>query len=296
MSFIEEQQLWQKRVDAKLEDNINQLDDHAKPLKEAMAYALLNGGKRMRPFLVYAVGEMLGVEEAELDIPAQAVECIHAYSLVHDDLPAMDDDDLRRGKPTCHIAFDEATAILAGDALQTLAFDIIANGDIASNSDRKKVHLVRLLSDASGYGGMCGGQAIDLDSTGKSISLEELERLHNKKTGALLKVSVAMACALSENLSDEDKQTLYKFADLIGLAFQVRDDILDVIGDSDTLGKPQGSDIALAKNTYPALMGLGDAQAFLKDLHQQALQALAALPYNTQVLASFADFNVQRNH
>lgn len=296
MSFQQKKNNWLKRVDALLDDQINQLDQDAVSLKQAMQYALLNGGKRMRPFLVYAVGEMLGVKESDLDIPAQAIECIHAYSLVHDDLPAMDDDDLRRGKPTCHIAFDEATAILAGDALQTLAFSILADGQMTAGAEIKKVKLVSLLAIAAGYSGMCGGQAIDLGATGRQITLAELEQLHNKKTGALIKVSVKMACELAADLPETDRQNLNLFADKVGLAFQVQDDILDVIGDSDTLGKPQGSDVALQKSTYPALMGLAGAQDFLQNLHQQALQALAALPYNTQVLESFTDFNMQRNH
>lgn len=296
MSFQNRQKYWQDRVNLLLNSQFEKLDNHSQGLKEAMNYALLNGGKRMRPFLVYATGELLGVPETDLDAPAQAIECIHSYSLVHDDLPAMDDDELRRGKPTCHIAFDEATAILAGDALQTMAFDILAQSTLSSGAEYKHIELVKILAQASGYSGMCGGQAMDLSATGKQITQSELQLLHSKKTGALIKASVDMACCLAENLPLEHREALSIFALRIGLAFQVQDDILDVIGDSDTLGKPQGSDMELQKSTYPALLGLEGAKAFLDELHKQALQALSSLPYNTQVLESFADFNVRRNH
>lgn len=296
MSFQDQQKHWQDRVNDLLNSQLNALDNHAPRLKEAMHYALLNGGKRMRPFLVYATGNMLGIPDTDLDAPAQAIECIHSYSLVHDDLPAMDDDDLRRGKPTCHIAFDEATAILAGDALQTMAFELLTQARLSGQQQEKKIELVKILAQASGYAGMCGGQAMDLSATGEHIQQTELQQLHSKKTGALIKASVDMACCLGESLAPEHRQALSVFAERIGLAFQVQDDILDIIGDSDTLGKPQGSDEQLQKSTYPALLGLEGAQTFLDKLHKQALQALTALPYNTQVLESFADFNVKRNH
>ena len=275
MTFETQQKRVHQHVDALLQAQISAFGDHAPTLKNAMQYALLMGGKRMRPL---------------------ALECIHAYSLVHDDLPAMDDDDLRRGHPTCHIQFDEANAILAGDALQTLAFEIIANYPLSQFANHQRIELVRILSRASGYSGMCGGQAIDLDSTNKRISQSQLELLHSKKTGALILAAVEMACSLSADITDESKVLLCQYAQTIGLAFQVQDDILDVIGDSETLGKPQGSDQEQNKSTYPALLGIAGAQRYLSELHQEALQALLALPYNTQVLRSFTDFVIHRNY
>lgn len=296
MTFETQQKRVHQHVDALLQAQISTLGDHAPKLKNAMQYALLMGGKRMRPFLVYAVGEALGVEQTDLDAPALALECIHAYSLVHDDLPAMDDDDLRRGHPTCHIQFDEANAILAGDALQTLAFEIIVNYPLSDFAHVQRIELVRILSQASGYDGMCGGQGIDLESTNKLISQAQLEVLHSKKTGALITAAVKMASVLCPSVSDESKALLQQYASTIGLAFQVQDDILDVVGDSQTLGKPQGSDQEQNKSTYPALLGLEGAQGYLAQLHQEALQALDALPYNTLVLKSFTDFVIHRNH
>ncbi|MDU0354831.1 (2E,6E)-farnesyl diphosphate synthase [Paraglaciecola aquimarina] len=283
-----------QRVDSGLSKAIESLPNHADKLKQAMHYALLIGGKRMRPFLVHATGNMLGVASADLDGPANAIEAIHAYSLVHDDLPAMDDDELRRGHPTCHIKFDEATAILAGDALQSLAFDILCHYPLSQ--DHKRIELMRILSQAAGYNGMCGGQAMDLAATDKTIGQSQLESLHNKKTGALLIACVEMAISLAEDVSPKSKQHLLNYAQTIGLAFQVQDDILDVTGDSRTLGKPQGSDQAQNKSTYPAMLGLEQAQTYLDQLHQQALQALRALPYNTQLLVSFTDFVIHRTY
>ncbi len=286
----------QTHINALLDKKISELSDHAPILKSAMSYSLLNGGKRMRPFLVYTVGSMLGVKKSDLDYPALAVEFVHCYSLIHDDLPAMDDDDMRRGKPTCHIKFDEATAILAGDALQTLAFDVLAHADLSTTAAASQLKLLQLLSQASGYSGMCGGQAMDLAATNHNISQQRLQQLHELKTGALIRVSVMMAAALSDNIQDSDWQTLEKYSQALGLAFQVQDDILDVVGESSVLGKPQGSDQAHNKSTYPALLGLQGAKDYLADLHRQALHALDALPYNTELLRLFTDYNVQRNH
>lgn len=296
MTFKAIQQQTHHRVDGLLKAHIAALPDHAPSLKLAMQYALLMGGKRIRPFLVYAVGEMLGVSQTDLDPAAIALEAIHAYSLVHDDLPAMDNDDLRRGHPTCHIQFDEATAILAGDALQTLAFEILCNSSLSPSLEHKRIELIRLLSMAAGYQGMCGGQAMDLAATNKFINQTELETLHNKKTGALLIAAVEMAAELAPNLPSGNRVQLLNYARAIGLAFQVQDDILDVIGESKVLGKPQGSDQDQNKSTYPAMLGIEGATAYLHELHQQALQALVALPYNTRVLQSFTDFIIHRNH
>lgn len=296
MPFTSFQQCVHQRIDQLLAEQIQALPSHADTLKQAMHYALLMGGKRMRPFLLYATGDMLGARQQDLDVPALALEAIHAYSLVHDDLPAMDDDELRRGHPTCHIQFDEASAILAGDALQTLAFEILANAPLSKQAENKRISLIRTLSHAAGYRGMCGGQAMDLAATNKTISQVQLENLHHKKTGALLVAAVDMAADLAPDVAPGIKTKLLDYAQTVGLAFQVQDDILDVIGDSDTLGKPQGSDQENNKSTYPAMLGLKGAQAYLKQLHQQALQALHALPYNTQVLESFTDFIIHRNH
>lgn len=296
MNLTSFQQTSRDRVNSTLMQAINALPEHAPTLKQAMEYALLIGGKRMRPFLMYATGEMLSVSTKDLDGPAAAIEAIHAYSLIHDDLPAMDDDDLRRGHATCHVQFDEATAILAGDALQTLAFEILCEYPLSADLALKRIELVKIASHAAGYNGMCGGQAMDLAATDQLISQQQLEELHSKKTGALLSACVEMAIALATDITAQNKQYLQDFAKTIGLAFQVQDDILDVVGDSAVLGKPQGSDQQQNKSTYPAMLGLEQAQAYLNILHQQALQALRALPYNTQMLVSFTDLVIHRNY
>ncbi len=283
-------------TDQALLDKLASLPDHAPALKQAMRHALLAGGKRMRPLLVHAIAEVLDVDEADRMAISTAVECIHAYSLVHDDLPAMDDDDLRRGQPTCHIAFDEATAILAGDALQTMAFSIIADAPLSDHAHPRRAGLVSMLARASGYLGMCGGQAIDLASTGQTVTAETLTQLHSLKTGALLRVCVEMVTHIRDDLDPAHRSALIRFADAIGLAFQVQDDILDVEGNSDKIGKPAGSDLALGKNTYPALLGIDEAKAELGRLHQRALQALQGLPYNTQLLVAFSELMVKRDH
>lgn len=296
MNLATFQQTSRVRVETTLSTTITALPEHSATLKQAMEYALLMGGKRMRPFLVYATGAMLSVAEEALDGPAAAIEAIHAYSLIHDDLPAMDDDDLRRGHPTCHIQFDEATAILAGDALQTLAFEILCDYPLTEELTAKRIDLVKIISHAAGYSGMCGGQAMDLAATGHRISQQQLEVLHSKKTGALLSACVEMPMALATDIPPHNRQLLMNYATIIGLAFQVQDDILDVVGDSAVLGKPQGSDQEQNKSTYPAMLGLAPAQAYLDDLHQQALQALRALPYNTQMLVAFTDFVIHRTY
>jgi farnesyl diphosphate synthase len=284
----------QNRINQFLQDKLAKLPINDERLLDAMRYGLLIGGKRMRPYLAYITGETLGADLNDIDGIAAALECIHAYSLLHDDLPAMDDDDTRRGKPTCHKAFDEATAILAGDSLQTLAFDIIANHDFSIPVKNKQVTLIQLLVNASGYQGMCGGQALDLSATGKHIPLEELEKLHFLKTGALLQASILMAAECSVQTTVEDKASLKKYAQAIGLAYQVRDDIIDIISTDEELGKPAGSDLAADKSTYPALLGLPGAQDKAENLYQQALQALTTLPYNSDNLAAFATFIINR--
>ena len=287
---------YQNRINDFLANQLSQLTINDARLLEAMRYGLLIGGKRMRPYLAYTTGEALGANLADIDAIAASLECIHAYSLIHDDLPAMDDDDLRRGKPTCHKAFDEATAILAGDSLQSLAFDILANHQFSTNIKNKQIELIRQLVDAAGYQGMCGGQALDLAATNSQVNLEQLETIHSLKTGALLQASVLMPAECAMNITTEQKASLQYFAQLIGLAYQVQDDIIDITSTEEQLGKPSGSDVAANKSTYPALLGLPGAKVKAENLFQQALQALASLPYNTQSLADFATFIVKRNH
>lgn len=282
----------QSRVDAILASHLDALPATAPALKAAMRHGALIGGKRIRPFLVYATGELLGVDKAKLDRLAAAIECIHAYSLIHDDLPAMDDDNLRRGKPTVHIAFDEATAILAGDALQTLAFEIIAEPGSGLKPELQ-VAMIAALARASGYLGMCGGQAIDLASEGKSIDLNSLTELHNLKTGALIRVAVELALIAAE-ANERDRSALLGYAEAIGLAFQVQDDILDITSTTEELGKPQGSDLDANKSTYPKLLGLDGARQTADALVADALSALAKMPYNSQLLADFARYIVER--
>ncbi len=286
----------QARINDYLSKKLQSLPLNDEKLLAAMRYGLLIGGKRMRPYLAYITGSALEAQQSDVDGVAAALECIHAYSLLHDDLPAMDDDDLRRGQPTCHKAFDEATAILAGDSLQTLAFDIIANHEFSAAVAKKRINLLRYLVNASGYQGMCGGQALDLAATDKAISLNELESLHSLKTGALLEASVMMAAECSDKATRADKEQLARYAKLIGLAYQVRDDIIDITSTEEELGKPTGSDLAANKSTYPALLGLQGAQEKAENLYQQALQALATLPYNTQSLSDFATFIVSRKN
>ncbi|WIH22769.1 (2E,6E)-farnesyl diphosphate synthase [Photobacterium damselae] len=265
-------------------------------LLKAMKYGALLGGKRVRPFLTYVTGNMLGVNEENLDTPAAAIECIHAYSLIHDDLPAMDDDELRRGQPTCHIAFDEATAVLAGDALQTLAFEILAEGTLSIDGESQRIKMIKELAQASGAAGMCMGQALDLDGEGKHLGLTQLEQIHKHKTGALIRCAVRLGALAAGEKGLEILPQLNTYAEAIGLAFQVQDDILDVISDTETLGKPQGSDIALDKSTYPALLGLEGAQQKTQQLYQEAVQALEAIPYDTTQLEVFARYLIERKN
>lgn len=264
-------------------------------LVDAMQYAVLLGGKRVRPFLVYAVGNMLGASDADLDAPAAAIECVHAYSLVHDDLPAMDDDALRRGKATCHIAFDEATAILAGDALQAFAFELLSGHEFTQVAAPQQLAMVRTLATASGQRGMCGGQALDLAATDNHIDRKQLESIHRHKTGALIEAAVHLGILASTPPPASTTDALLSWARTIGLAFQVQDDILDEVGETATLGKPQGSDREQHKATYPTLMGMEQARALLTQLHEKALQGLRAIPYNTQLLEEFTDFLITRD-
>jgi farnesyl diphosphate synthase len=264
-------------------------------LLAAMQYSLLSGGKRIRPFLVYAVGQMLGASLHDLDAPAAAIECLHTYSLIHDDLPAMDDDDLRRGRPTCHKAFNEATAILAGDALQALSFELLSSHTYQQVAHSKRLQMVQQLARKAGYSGMCGGQAIDLAHTNKQMTVEALEAMHQLKTGALIECAVQMAWLASPATEPAELEALVRYARALGLAFQVQDDILDIEGDTAILGKPQGSDQQANKATYPALLGLPAAKAKAQLLFAEAKQALTMLPYDTQPLSAFAHYVIARS-
>lgn len=268
---------------------------HLQRLFDAMSYSLLNGGKRVRPLLVYAAAAAISdnADADALDHIACAIEYIHAYSLVHDDLPAMDDDDLRRGNPTCHRQFDEATAILAGDALQTRAFELLAQ--LPRIPAELKIELILALTAASGSRGMVGGQAIDLAAVQKQIDLPHLETMHRLKTGALIRAAVRMG-ALAAGANNTQLDALDRYAAAIGLSFQVQDDILDITSDTATLGKPQGSDIERDKPTYPALLGLGAARQKALDLHGDALNALAAFDARARHLRELSAFIIERRH
>ncbi len=271
--------------------------DHFEPpsLRQAMRYAVLGHGKRIRPRLVYAAGEVLGIRAARLDAPACAVELIHAYSLIHDDLPAMDDDDLRRGKPTTHIAFGEATAILAGDALQALAFEILATDTSIGDDPAVRARLMATLARACGSDGMVGGQALDMASEGKRIGLNELERIHRMKTGELLRACVLLAADTHANVTTTERRALSDFGGHIGLAFQVRDDVLDVEAPTEHLGKTRGADIAHDKATYPALLGLAEAKAHAERLYAAAPDALAPFGDRAGPLRDMARIIVKRD-
>lgn len=260
LSFADQHQWVQDRVNKTLLKQFQRLPVNQSQLVTAMKYGTLLGGKRVRPFLVYAIGDMLNVAVENLDVPAVAVECIHAYSLIHDDLPAMDNDNLRRGQPACHISFGEAHAILAGDALQTFAFDILSRSTMPDVTDTNRLAMIAELATASGVAGMCGGQALDMESEGQQIDIATLESIHHHKTGALIRAAIRMSAFSSASQSYKLLPLLDNYANAIGLLFQVHDDILDVTGDTDTLGKKQGSDEKHQKSTYPSLIGVEQAQ------------------------------------
>jgi geranylgeranyl pyrophosphate synthase len=257
-------------------------------LHRAMRYAALGEGKRIRPLLVYATGDAIGVPAETLDAAAAAVELIHAYSLVHDDLPAMDDDDLRRGRPTTHRAFDEATAILAGDALQVLAFELLANEPMTGVGDTGRIAMIRLLAHASGTAGMAGGQAMDLAATGRRLSPRQIEEMHELKTGALIRASVLIACAASAGMPAAKRDALDRYGRSIGLAFQIVDDLLDVLGDPAVTGKVGGSDALRGKPTYPAVAGVAAARARAAELAGDGVAALAVFGPEAGRLREFA--------
>ncbi len=261
-----------------------------------MRYAITNGGKRVRPVLTYATGTALGVPLERLDVAACSVEMMHAYSLVHDDLPAMDDDDLRRGLPSLHRKFDEATAILAGDALQALAFTVLATHNDSSLDATARLQMIAALGDASGAKGMAAGQAIDLESVGKTLTLEQLEDMHRHKTGALIRASARLAVLAAGSVDETLANKIDAYAGAIGLSFQIVDDILDITGDTETLGKTQGADMALNKPTYPALLGLSGAKDYAQNMHSIALDSLAGLGTEFNELRDLSRFIVNRSN
>jgi farnesyl diphosphate synthase len=287
---------WRQRADTALDRWLPAEETLPQNLHRAMRYAVFNGGKRIRPVLVYAAGHSLAVPAARLDAPAVALELIHAYSLVHDDLPAMDDDDLRRGQPTVHKAFDEATAILCGDALQSLAFYVLARHLDPAVPSEQRLQMHEALALASGSRGMAGGQAIDLAAVGQELNVAELENMHVHKTGALIRASVKLGALCQPDIDEQALDRLDHYAKCIGLAFQIQDDVLDVEGDTETLGKARGADIARNKPTYPALLGLDGAKRLANELIDDALQSLCELGEAAEPLRWIARYIVQRNH
>jgi farnesyl diphosphate synthase len=287
---------WMKDVQSTMEDALASFlppSSHIPSrLHEAMRYAALDGGKRVRPLLVFAAGEVFDADPAVLARAGAAVEMIHAYSLVHDDMPCMDDDALRRGKPTVHVKYDEATALLVGDALQSQAFIVLSEGETVDAA--RRLDMLRLLARASGSVGMCGGQAIDLDSVGLSLSLGELENMHRLKTGALLRASVLLGALAGKRLTPEETESLDAYSAAIGLAFQVVDDVLDATADSATLGKTAGKDAADNKPTYVSILGLEESRALAEKLRNDAHRALAPFGDKARRLRDLADLIVQR--
>lgn len=287
---------YQQRADRALVNFLPELDQTGTPLESAMHYAALNGGKRVRPVLVYATGQALRAEYSLLDGPACAIELVHAYSLVHDDLPAMDNDELRRGKPTCHIKYGEAMAILAGDALQALAFKTLAASLRGKLPADTILAMIDELGSASGVQGMAAGQAIDLQAVGQELSLQALEKMHHRKTGALISASVLLG-AMCSSITDPDMLgRLRQYGQAVGLSFQIADDILDVVGDTEVLGKTSGADMALNKPTFPSILGLDGARAHARLQRNKALDALHGLGPSFDELRALAEFVINRTN
>ncbi|MFT5395449.1 MAG: geranylgeranyl pyrophosphate synthase [Gammaproteobacteria bacterium] len=294
-NFLERLQVYQISVETALNRWLPESSVQPEKLHEAMRYSVMGNGKRIRPVILYATGEAFGIDLTTLDGPACAVEIIHAYSLIHDDLPAMDDDDLRRGRPTCHKAYDDATAILAGDALQALAFHILAHDPDIKVNVQQRLSMIETLAIASGSRGMAGGQAIDLASVGISLTIAELENMHIHKTGALIRASAELGALSVDNVDQELLSRISQYAKCIGLAFQIKDDILDIESDTETLGKPQGSDIAMNKPTYPNLLGMDGAKKAANDLYNEAIECLDVFDKRADMLRAIADYIVKRN-
>lgn len=295
MTFEDKLGQWRLRIENYLQQYLQQQDSDCGNLAEAMRYGTLGGGKRLRAILVYATAETIGLPADDVDSIAAAIEMIHAYSLIHDDLPAMDDDDLRRGQPTTHIQYGDATAILAGDALQAEAFAVLVSATAIQNKPETIAALVQRLAFAAGQAGMVGGQQLDLDAEGQTVSLETLSRIHQLKTGALIRACCTMP-ALLAGLPASEIARLDDYAKNIGLAFQVHDDVLDITADTDTLGKPQGADLERGKATYPALMGLSEARAKAANLRDDACATLSGFGDKAHWLEKIADLMVSRSH
>lgn len=294
--FAAQAELWRGRTESALAARLPGADVLPARLHDAMRYSVLGGGKRVRPMLLFATARTLGLREEEVEGAACALELVHVYSLVHDDLPAMDDDDLRRGRPTCHKAYDEATAVLVGDALQSLAFQLLARDPALPASPAARVRLVDLLAEAIGSLGMAGGQAIDLEAQGKQLDIGAVEQMHARKTGALIRASVMMGAACVPELEAPLHAALAGFAAPIGLAFQIQDDLLDVLGDTVTLGKAAGADQERGKPTHPAVIGVAASQERVRLLHAQALDALHPLGARSQPLRLLADWLLSRRY
>ena len=297
MTFNSKLQFFQQRVDKALDAYLPADDPPEHYLATAIRYSVIGGGgKRIRPAMVFAAGEAVGVNTGTLDIPACAVEMIHAYSLIHDDLPAMDDDDLRRGRPTCHKQFDEATAILAGDAIQALAYEILADKNRGQLPEARLLEMLLLLTQASGAMGMAGGQAMDLASVGKVLSLPQLEKMHQLKTGALIRASILFGALCNPSTTDKQMHALDEYSKCIGLSFQIHDDILDVTGDTETLGKPQGSDEQQSKPTYPSIIGLEASQKLAIEQHELALTHIKSFGSEADTLRQLSAYIVERDY
>jgi len=295
-SFASLLESWRTRTERALAARLPPADAVPVRLHEAMRYSVLGGGKRVRPALVFATGLTVGLAEEQVEAAACAIELVHVYSLVHDDLPAMDNDDMRRGRPTCHKAFDEATAILVGDALQPLAFQLLASDPALPADTGVRLRLIGLLAEASGTFGMAGGQAIDLAVQGKRLEIAEVEEMHSRKTGALIRASVLMAALCVPTLERRLYEALAGFAAPIGLAFQIQDDLLDVLGDTSTLGKATGADSERDKPTHPAMIGIGPSQERVRLLHAQALDSLRPFASAADPLRSLADWLLSRSY
>lgn len=285
---------YRSRIETVLDKYLALPDCGTARLREAMRYSALGGGKRLRPTLVYLTGESLGAQLEELDAAAAAVELIHVYSLVHDDLPAMDDDDLRRGRPTCHRAYDEATAILVGDALQALAFAVLADDTTGHQEPSTRLAMIRVLAQAAGTSGMAGGQAVDLAAVGQNLTVPAIENMHRRKTGALIEGSVLLGALAAGVTTGPPLEGLRRFGAEIGLAFQIQDDVLDVEGDASLLGKSTGADAAHNKPTYASTAGVGAARERARQLRDDAIAALRPLGPQGTVLAELAHFVVSR--
>ncbi len=289
-------EIWRERMEGALAARLPQASVVPARLHEAMRYSVLGGGKRIRPALLFATARAVGLSEDEVEAAACAVELVHVYSLVHDDLPAMDNDDLRRGRPTCHKAFDEATALLVGDALQPLAFQLLAGDPALPASPAIRLRLIDMLAQASGTFGMAGGQAIDLAVQGTRLDIGQVEDMHARKTGAVIRASVLMAAECAPPLDANLYAALTRFATAVGLAFQIQDDLLDVTGDVSTLGKATGADSERAKPTHPAIIGITASQQRVRLLHSQAIHALTSFDERADSLRALAHWLLSRQY